>query len=64
MFSLVGFDDAFNTIMLYKRPAQGCVQTEVLSGNHKTKSAVLIRLLTQTKVAPKKRNRTDRVTNT
>ena len=37
-FSLVGFNNAFNTIKLYK---QGCVQTEVLSGNHKTKSAVL-----------------------
>ena len=62
--SLVGFNDAFNTIRLYERPVQGCVQTDVLSGNHKTKSAVLFRLLTQTKEAPKKRNRTVRVTNT
>ena len=31
------------TIRLYKR--QGCLQTNVVSGNHKTKSAVLIRLL-------------------
>ena len=52
-FSLVWFNDAFNTIRLYKR--QGCFQTGVLSGNHKTKSAVLLRLLTQTKEAPKKR---------
>ena len=29
--SLVGLDDAFNTIRLYK--CQGCVQTAVLSGN-------------------------------
>ena len=62
-FSLVGFNDAFNTIRLYKRPAQGCVQTDVLSGNHKTKSAVHFRLLTQTIEAPNKRNRTVRVTN-
>ena len=61
--SLVGFDDAFNTIRLYKRLCQGCVQTAVLSGNHKTKSAALFRLLTQIKEAPKKRNRTCRVTN-
>ena len=54
MFSLVGFDDAFNTIMLYKRPAQGCVQTELLSRNHKTKSTVLFKLLSQTKEASKK----------
>ena len=60
--SLVGFN-AFNTIRLYKRSCQGCVQTDVLSGNYKTKSAVLFRL-TQTKEAPKKRNRTVRVTNT
>ena len=32
--------------------------TEVFSGNHKTKSAVLFRLLTQTIEALKKRNRT------
>ena len=63
-FSLVGFNDAFNTIRLYKRPAQGCVQTDVLSGNHKTKSAVLFRLLTQTKEAPRKRNGLSGVPNT
>ena len=57
---LVGFNDAFNTIRLYKR--QGCLQTDVLSGSHKTKCTVLFRLLTQTKEAPKKR--TARVTNT
>ena len=60
MFSLVGFNNAFNTIRLYKH--QGCLQTAVVSGNHKTKSAVLFRLLTQTKEAPKKM--TVRVTNT
>ena len=43
--SLVGFNDASNTIRLYKRPCQGCVQTAVLSGNYKTKSAVLVRFL-------------------
>ena len=26
LVSLIGFNDAFNTIRLYKRPAQGCVQ--------------------------------------
>ena len=62
---LVGFNDTFNTIRLYKRPAKGVLQTYyVLSGNHKTKSAALFRLLIQTKEAPKKRNRTVRVTNT
>ena len=60
--SLVGFNDAFNSIRLNEH--QGCVQTDVLSGNHKIKSDVLFRLLTQTKEAPKKRNRTVRVTNT
>ena len=47
-FSLVGFNDAFNTLRLYKRPDQWCVHTEALSGNLKTKSDVLFRLLTQT----------------
>ena len=51
--SLVGFNNAFNTIRLYKCPCQECIQT-VLSGNHKTKSAVLFRLITQTKDTPKK----------
>ena len=50
--SLVGFNDAFGTIRFYKRTAQGCVQT----GNHKTKSVVLFRLLTQTIEAPKKKD--------
>ena len=45
-----------STLILYKRPCQGCVQTDVLSMNHKTKTAVLFRLLTQNKDAPKKRN--------
>ena len=57
-FCLVGFNYAFNTIRLYMRPTQGCVQTDVLSGNHKTKPAVLFRLLTQTIEAHKKRNGT------
>ena len=52
MFSLVGYIDTFNTLRLYK--LQGSLQTDVLSGNHKTKSAVLFRLLTHTKEAPKK----------
>jgi len=56
--SLVGFNDTFNTYRLYNRPCQGCIQTAVLSGNHKTKPAVLFRLLTQTKEATKKRSRT------
>ena len=46
--SLVGFNDAFNLIRLFQRPCLGRVQTDVLSGNHKTKSAVLFKLLTQT----------------
>ena len=37
---------------------QGCAQTDVLSGNHKTKSAAVFRLLTQ----PKEK-RTVRMTN-
>ena len=40
------------------------VQTDVLSGNHKIKSADLFILLTQTIQAPKKRIRHVRVTNT
>ena len=52
--SLVDFNDALNTIRLYKRAAQACVQTEISSGNHKTKSAVLFRLITHTIEAPKK----------
>ena len=51
---LVGFNDAFKTIRLYKHPCQGCAQTAVLSGNHKTKSVVLFRLFTQTKETPRK----------
>ena len=54
--SLLRFNVAINTKRLNKRPCQGCVQT-VLSGNHKTKSAFLFRLLTETKEAHKKRNR-------
>ena len=41
---------------------KGVLQTAVMSGNHKNKFAVLLRLLTQTKEAPKKK--TVRVTNT
>ena len=36
---------------------RGCLQTDVWSGNHKTKYAVLLRLLTQTIEAPKKSQR-------
>ena len=47
---LVGFHDAFNTITISVH-AKGVyrLQTVVPSGNHKTKSAVLFRLLAQTK---------------
>ena len=38
---------------------QGCVQTDVLSGNHKTSSAVIV----PTIEAPQKRKDTVRVTN-
>ena len=38
----------------------GCVQADVLPGKHKTKSAALFRLLTQTIQAPNSRNRTVR----
>ena len=55
--SLVGFNNAFNTIRLYKRPDKGLYRQIVLSGNPMTKSAVLFRLLTQTKKAPNKRNK-------
>ena len=44
--SFVGLNDAFNTIRLYKRLCQVCVQTAVLSGNYNTKYAALFRLLT------------------
>ena len=66
MLSLIGFNNAFNTIRLYKRRCHGCVQTAIRpgSGHHKTKSVVLFRLLTQTKETPKKRNRTVIMTNT
>ena len=37
--NLVGFNDTFNTIRLYKRSCKGCVQTAVLLGNHRAKSA-------------------------
>ena len=53
--SLVRFNGTVNTIRSFW--CQGCVHTDVLSGKHKIKSAVLIRLLTQTIEAPKKRNR-------
>ena len=42
---------------------QWCLQTDVLSGNQKTESAVLFRLLTQTIEAPKKEIKTVRMTN-
>ena len=45
-FKLVGFNDAFNT-RLYKR--QGRLHTAVLSGNHMTKSGVLIKLKRHTR---------------
>ena len=51
-FSLVRFDSTVNTIRSFW--CQGYVQADVLSENHKTKSAVLARLLTQTIDAPKK----------
>ena len=41
LVGLVGFNDAFNTIRLYK--LQGCIQKVVLSGKHNTKSAVFFR---------------------
>jgi len=41
-FSLVRFNSTMNTLSFW---CQGCVQTDVLSGNHKTKSADLFRLL-------------------
>ena len=43
---------------------QGYVQSEVLSGNHKTKNAVLLRLLTQTMEALKKEIGTVTMINT
>ena len=50
--------------MISLQPRVWCVQTDVLSGNHKIESALLLRLLTQTKEAPKKRNWTVRMTKT
>ena len=43
---------------------QMCVQSEVLSRNHKTESAIVFRLLTQAVESSKERNRTVRKTNT
>ena len=60
-FSLVRFNITVNTIRSIW--CKGCVQTEVLSENHKTKSAALSRLITQTKESSKKRNITVRMTN-
>ena len=51
-----------NTIRSFS--CQGWVQTDVLSGIHKTKSPALSSLLTETIEAPKKRNRTVRMKNT
>ena len=60
--SLVWFNGTMNTVRSFW--CQGCVQTDVLSGNHKTNSAALFNLLiTETIEALKKRNRTVRVTN-
>ena len=44
--------------------AKGVNRHVLLAWNHKTKYAVLFRLLIQTIEAPKKRKRTVRVTNT
>ena len=46
----------YSLTALWTLQGQKCVQTDVLSGKHKIKYAVLIRLLTQTTKAPKKRN--------
>ena len=59
-FSLLRYSNTVNTIRSFR--CQECVQTDVLSRNHKTKSAARLRLLTQTIEAPKKRNRTLRMT--
>ena len=45
--SLVRFNGTVNTVNEGHYWCQGCVQTDVLSGNHKAKSVVLYRLLTQ-----------------
>ena len=50
-FILVRFNGTVNTIRILM--PRVCT-TDVFSGNHKTKSAVLFILLTQTKEAPKK----------
>ena len=64
-FSLVRFNGTVNTYKVISFWCQGCVQTDVLSGNHKTNSAALFNsLITKTIEALKKRNRTVRVTNT
>ena len=53
-FSLVRCNGTMSTILVRSFWCQGCVQIDVLSGNHKTKSAALFRLLIQTIEAPKK----------
>ena len=55
MFDLenMGQIEVFKFSRVFKS-VKGVSQTAVLSGNHKTKYAVLFRLLTQTKEAPKK----------
>ena len=59
--SLVKFNNTVNTITFFW--CQGRLQIDVLSGNHKIKSAVPFILLTQIE-EPKKRNSTVKVTNT
>ena len=60
MFNLVRFNGTVNTNGNFD--ANG-VQKDVLSRDHKTQSAILVRLLAQTIKAAQKRNRAVRVTN-
>ena len=61
-FTLVRFNGTVNTIRSFC--CRGYVQADVLSGNIKTKSDALHRLLTQTIEVHKKINRSVRMTNT
>ena len=60
LISSLRFNCTLNTILVRTSGVKAVyfLQTDGLSGNHKTKSAALFRLITQTIQVPKKRNRT------
>ena len=61
-FSLVAFNDAFNTIRLYR--SQRYVQIDVLPGNHKIKSSCPFYIVNTNCRGTQEKKSTVRVTNT